>query len=189
MKSHIFAAAIVSVVCLPAHASSEYDSVLTEFAQTTIAGWIQDPGLVAAIIAQNTANASLTESDVLGLDTAWRAEVSTGGDLISSVLDNAASGLLRNFGSATGSVTEMFIMDNHGLNVAATDPTSDYWQGDEEKFSETFGIGPGAIHISEIELDESTQTYQAQVSMTIVDPATGAAIGAITVGVNPDALN
>ena len=38
----------------------------------------------------------------------------------------------------------------------------------------------------EVELDESTQTYQAQLSFTLVDPATGAAIGAVTVGVNAE---
>jgi hypothetical protein len=51
--------------------------------------------------------------------------------------------------------------------------TSDMWQGDEEKFTETYSIGPGAVHFSEVELDESTQRYQAQISLTIVDPETG----------------
>ena len=79
-------------------------------------------------------------------------------------------------------------MDALGLNVAASDTTSDYWQGDEAKFTETYGVGPDATHLGDIELDESSQSYQGQISMTIVDPATGSAIGAITVGVNADAL-
>ena len=64
--------------------------------------------------------------------------------------------------------------------------TSDYWQGDEEKHQLTFGAGPNAIHVSEVELDESTQSYQAQVSFTIIDPATGAGIGAATIGLNAE---
>ena len=32
------------------------------------------------------------------------------------------------------------------------------------------GIGPGSIHISDVELDESTQRYQGQISLTITDP-------------------
>jgi hypothetical protein len=80
------------------------------------------------------------------------------------------------------------MMDARGLNVAASSVTSDYWQGDEEKFTATYPLGPDAVHISEVEFDESTQTFQAQVSLPVTDPATGAVIGAITIGVAADRL-
>jgi hypothetical protein len=83
-----------------------------------------------------------------------------------------------------GLFTEIFAMDAKGLNAAQSVVTSDYWQGDEAKFSESFGIGPDAVHLGEIEQDESTQTFQSQVSITITDPATGAPIGAITAGID-----
>ena len=79
-------------------------------------------------------------------------------------------------------------MDARGLNVAASQPTSDYWQGDEANFSETYMVGPNAVHFSEIEFDDSTQTEQAQMSFTINHPTTGEPIGAITVGVFASAL-
>ena len=79
-------------------------------------------------------------------------------------------------------------MDGRGLNVAASDATSDYWQGDEEKFTETYGKGAGGILVGDIEYDESTQTYQGQVSLAIADPETGAVIGAVTVGLNAEKL-
>ena len=85
-------------------------------------------------------------------------------------------------------IAEVFIMDAQGLNVAASAVTSDYWQGDEAKFQQTYGVGPDAVHISEVELDESTQTYQAQVSLSLTDPATGALIGAVTFGLNAQAF-
>ena len=80
-------------------------------------------------------------------------------------------------------------MDQRGLNVAASHATSDYWQGDEAKFTQSFGLGAGAIHCGDIEFDESSQTYQGQVSVSIVDPETQAVIGAITFGLNADALS
>ena len=79
-------------------------------------------------------------------------------------------------------------MDNRGLNVAQSVETSDYWQGDEAKWQETFGNGSGDIHISEVEFDESTGSYQSQVSMPISDPDTGELIGAITFGINVQSL-
>jgi hypothetical protein len=36
--------------------------------------------------------------------------------------------------AADGSIFEIFVVDNKGLNVAQTDPTLDYMQGDEAKF-------------------------------------------------------
>jgi hypothetical protein len=39
-----------------------------------------------------------------------------------------------------------------------------------------------------VEQDESTQKFEVQTSMTVVDPATGKAIGAITVGLDADKL-
>ena len=74
-----------------------------------------------------------------------------------------------------------------GLNVAASAVTSDYWQGDEAKWQETFLAGPGASHVSEIEEDESTQTFQVQVSLPVVDG--GSPIGAITLGVDIERLD
>ena len=79
-------------------------------------------------------------------------------------------------------------MDNRGLNVGQSDMTSDYWQGDEAKFKKSFGVGPGALFIDEIEKDVSTQTFQSQLSMPVVDGATGEVIGAITVGINVEHL-
>jgi hypothetical protein len=88
-----------------------------------------------------------------------------------------------------GLFTEIFVTDSVGLNVAASDVTSDYWQGDEAKFTESFGAGPGAVHLGEIEFDESTQMYQSQVSVPVLDPESGAPIGAATFGVNVELLD
>ena len=66
--------------------------------------------------------------------------------------------------------------------------TSDYWQGDEAKVQKTFGAGAGAVFVDEIELDESTQTYQGQVSFALTDPASGEVIGAVTIGLAASAF-
>ena len=39
-----------------------------------------------------------------------------------------------------------------------------------------------------VEFDESTGSYQSQVSMVVRDPATGKMIGAITFGINVQSL-
>jgi len=163
---------------------------LTDFAKNTVAEWVKSPAIIKAIKMQNAKNANLSEAEIITLDKKWRAETKASSKpMIDSILANDVSKALMGYKKASsGMVTEIFIMDNKGLNVGQSDVTSDYWQGDEGKWKKTYLKGPDAIFVDEIEKDESTQTLQSQMSMSIKDPATGKVIGAITVGVNVDAL-
>ena len=160
------------------------------FLEDSIMPFAADPVILTAVAAQNARTAALALPDIDALDQAWRAEVGLSpAPTIQPVLENPASDFLRaRVEAAQGMITEVIVMDARGLNVAASAVTSDYWQGDEDKFTETFGRGPGAVHTGEIEHDESTGIYQAQVSFTLVDPDSGDGIGAMTVGVNAEAL-
>jgi len=193
MKTCVFtlAAAAALVLGLQPAAANEFDTKLRVLAVEKIAHWASDPVILDAIRHQNEATAAYSQDQIDAMDKAWRAEVGAGAHpTIDSVLKTAASDYLRAQRDASGGLyTEVFVMDARGLNAAASDVTSDYWQGDEAKWQQTYTIGAGAIHIGEIELDESTQTYQSQVSMAITDPATGTPIGAVTVGVNVEHLN
>lgn len=181
--------AAIALAASPAFAD-EFTPALQSYLNDEVSRWAQSPEIVAAIKAQNEAHAGLTQSQIDEMDQAWRANVGDpSSDIIAPVLNNVVSDNLRDRVDASdGSITEVFVMDQHGLNVAASDVTSDMWQGDEAKFQKTYGMGPDGKHVSEVELDESTQRYQGQVSLTIIDPDTGAPIGAITVGVDAESL-
>ncbi|MEC9347772.1 MAG: hypothetical protein VYB54_16210 [Pseudomonadota bacterium] len=190
MRRFVLATAAVLGIAFSAQAAGEHDAAMQKLADTTISGWLADADLLAAIRAQNAANAGLDQAAIDTLDQTWRAETRSGsGPMSTRVLENALSRKLRGYKDAgQGLYTEIFVMDDRGLNVGQSDMTSDYWQGDEAKWQQTFGKGPGSVHISEVEFDESTQTYQSQLSMVVVDPETSKPIGAITIGVNVDAL-
>jgi len=167
-----------------------YRVPLRAYAEEHLAGWLTNPELIQAIKEQNARHASLTQADVDALDLQWRAErKQEDKPLIADLLGRPSSEWLRAKQAETARfVTEVFAMDNLGLNVAQSDATSDYWQGDEAKWQKTYGNGSGDMHISEVEFDESTGSYQSQVSMVIRDPQTGEMIGAITFGVNVQSL-
>lgn len=171
-------------------ASDAHVAPMTDFAKSTVKQWISNATIIEAVKAQNAKHAGLSQADIDNMDKDWRAQTDAGSKpMIDAVLSNALSSFLRQQQEAAGGlVTEVFVMDNRGLNVGQSDVTSDYWQGDEAKWQKTFQGGADAIFVDEVEMDESTQTFQSQVSMSIVDPATGEVIGAITVGVNVDAL-
>lgn len=182
--------ALVLLTTSAVASANEYSGAMQGFFESELTNWIADPVIISAIKAQNETSSGYSQGEIDDMDTQWRAEVGTGSSaLIDGVLSNAAADFLRNqLDASGGTITEVFIMDARGLNVAATDATSDMWQGDEAKFQQTFPNGELATHFSEVELDESTQRYQGQISVSISDPATGENIGAITIGVDAEAL-
>lgn len=171
--------------------ATDYHAQMQIYLDNGAAAWMADPSIVSAVLAQNEATAAYSEGEIITMDEGWRAEVGTADTaLVDSVLSNGTADFLRQQVDASGGViTEIILMDARGLNVAVSHITSDYWQGDEAKHQETYGAGPDAVHFSEIEFDESSQRYQGQISVTLVDPATGEAIGAVTIGVDAQALS
>ena len=186
MLKYLTAALLLST---PVHALDVGDA-LGVYLDRQVMTWAQDPLLMSALEAQNIRHAGLEAAAYTELEQRWSAELGrTPAPLVDSVLQTPASDFLRaRMEESKGLITEVFMMDVHGLNVASTSMTSDMWQGDEEKFTETYAKGPGSIHLGEVEFDESTQTYQGYISVTLTDPETGEPVGALTVGVNAEAL-
>jgi len=169
--------------------ADDYDTRLRKLAEARLAALAAEPALLAALRERN-AGPDRSAAEIEALDLDWRAQVgAASAPLIEAVTGRPASLRLQTMRDASqGLLTEIILMDRHGLNVAVSDVTSDYWQGDEAKWTETYGAGAGSVHVSEVEFDESTQTYQAQVSMPVADPDTGGVAGAVTFGVNVEFL-
>jgi hypothetical protein len=185
---------LVAAGLLPASgtaAANEYAPQLERFLAERIRPLLADPIVVTSIREQNVAHANLSQAEIDALDLQWRAEVRDGGGpLIDASMANELSAfLIRQQAASGGMIAELFIMDNKGLNVGQSEPTSDYWQGDEAKWQKTFLVGPDAVFIDDIDFDDSTGMFLSQVNAAIADPATGEVIGAVTVGVNIEGLD
>ena len=170
--------------------ANEFESQILDILNNQVSGWLSDPAIVDAIKAQNAEHANLGDADIDALDKKWRAEAKAGsGEMIDGVLAKDISKFLTGKKEGSNGVfSEIFVMDNKGLNVGQSDVTSDYMQGDEGKWQKTYQAGPDAVFVDEVEFDDSSQTFQSQVSKTIVDPADGKPIGAITLGINVENL-
>lgn len=174
----------------PAAAENEYAGKMKKILAEQVRPLLSDPAVITAIKDQNAKHAGLTAADIDRLDKQWRAEVKQGsGPLVGESMGKPLSKLLKDKVTASGGViTELFLMDNKGLNVAQAAPTSDYMQGDEPKWQKTFLVGANAVFVDEVDFDQSAKLFQAQISATVVDPATGQAIGTVTVGMNVEKL-
>jgi len=183
-------ALLLCATALPAFATDSSDPIVKAqtYATTTVRDWMSDSVIVDAVLEQNARNAALTQTDIDTLDKSWRSELGAAAQpTVDSVVKSIPSDRLRaRVDEAAGTITEMFVMDALGLNVASSGVTSDFWQGDEAKFTETYPKGADAVHVSDVELDESTQVYQIQVSFPLVNPADGVVIGAVTVALNAE---
>ena len=137
-----------------------------------------NPLLVRAVRQQNAQG--LTTDEITRRDTAWRATKEMTPFKL-SLQTSPAGQFLRDQIQRSTSFNEAFLTDNQGANVAAFPATSDYWQGDEEKWTASFNGGDGQVFIGSLELDESTNTVAAQVSAPVLDR--GKTIGVLVVGV------
>lgn len=142
-----------------------------------------DSVLVAEVNKQN--DSKLSMSEITSRDKLWQ-ETSGVDAFMKELMSNPAANRLSQIEKKVGSIVESFLMDNQGANVAMTNKTSDYWQGDEAKWKQSFNNGAGGVHVGETKFDKSAQAYIIQVSVPVVD--NGKVIGAITYGVNVDDL-
>lgn len=147
---------------------------------------IVQPVTILSVQASNQAHAGVDQAQIDKLDESWKTEAKSDDQpLIAEILSSPLSNyLLYIQAGSAGLYTEIFVMDKYGLNVGQSSVTSDYWQGDEDKFQKTFAVGPDAVFIDEAEFNEDTKTWRTQVNLTIVDPATKESIGAVTIEFN-----
>lgn len=188
-KTLLHAAAYVALSSLPGVAS-EFEPAARTFYETEITQWAADPVLIQALHESNAMTAGRSDDETQALDQEWRSQIGdTGAPLIASIMENDASQFLRQQTERyAGLITEISLIDANGFNAGISHRTSDYFQGDEDQFNEVFPNGAGATWYSDVEFDESSQSYQINVAMTIVDPASSAVIGTMTVSLNPEGM-
>jgi len=176
----LFAISLGAAVAVHAQAKIDAESLdaLLRVKVRTVQHMALNHLLVRAALQQNQQQLPLEE--IKKRDGSWRGtnELTP---FKQSLQSNKSGRFLKNTVTRLSSLNEAFLTDNQGANVAAYPATSDYWQGDERKWSASFNDGAGKVFIGELELDESTQTYAVQISAPVIDR--GETIGVLIVGV------
>lgn len=143
-----------------------------------------NPEVIRAVEQQNLQDLPLAE--IKNRDEIWKNAGDTPNALIREITRNEVAKYFQRRVENNIAIDEVFLTDNKGANVAAYPPTSDYWQGDEEKFSLSYNNGQGTVFIGPLEFDDSTNKTQVQISAPIIsDEKT---IGVLVLGVSVDYL-
>ena len=176
-------ALLTTLLLAPATARADA-ALIRDYIVEEVQTWSHTPVVLLTLEASNARYASLDQAGIDALDKQWRAEREVEDQpLITAVLSSPLSNYLTRIQARSrGLYTEIFVMDAQGLNAGQSSITSDFWQGDEAKWQKTFQVGPDAIFIDEIEINDETGTENAQVNMSIAQD--GKVVGAITVEIN-----
>lgn len=176
----------VALLIAPALASAELSQAeLQQMLQGRIEGLkflTKNALMLEAIRDQN--RQGMTLDQIKQIDEEWKAGKSP---LIKELQENKVGSFLKNIIVQQSDVyNEVFLTDAQGANVAAFPATSDYWQGDEEKFTNAFAGGKGEIFVGPAEFDESTNSNAVQISVPML--YNNEAIGVLVIGVKISAL-
>lgn len=140
------------------------------------------PSLVEQVQISN--ESPLSESEIKKLDQLWIKEskqVKHPDGL--TMLNLPLSKVFKKWQSQfKGVVTELILTDNQGKNIAISKLTSDYWQGDENKFMKTFKQSKD-FNFDSVTYDASTHHFQVQLSFPVLDD-NNSHIGVLILGVD-----
>lgn len=179
MKKSMFSATILSCALFAGSAlAKDVKDVVPEIVQAAT-----NSAVVQAVKEQNAKGISLTK--IQEKDKEWMGAKEPDA-FMKSLTTNAAAKALAAIEKSKPYLVEFILTDNQGANVAVTGMTSDYWQGDEPKFTNAFADGKGKTYIARPQKDKSSGEVISQVSVPVM--ADDKAIGTLTVGVRMEKL-
>jgi hypothetical protein len=146
----------------------------TALARVTLAQQMAaDPVILQAVAAKNAEGES--QQAITARDREWTANPAFA--LRRTLTGNACARRLRELIAADALVVEAILMDERGANVCVSRETSDYFQGDEDKWKKPFVEGR-PVFVDEPAFDQSSGTYAVQMSVPVAEG--GKRIGALT---------
>lgn len=166
---------------------SEYErQQIKELLNRKIERWRHLPKLETVLKERNLKSRRFSKQEIAERDKKWmQAFMQDDFSYSIDLVDQELSAHLREIKKQSqDTITEIIVTDARGLNVAISDMTSDYWQGDEEKFTEVFSQPANTVHFGDINYDESTKRFQLHLSVPLYTEAKFEPLGVMVFGVD-----
>ena len=128
--------------------------------------------------------------DPITIDNLWPS-LNNDSSYISSLLNNSAAILIRAYISQVSLTGEGFLIGLNGGLVAATNRTSDYWQGDEAQFLEAIRLKINEFYIIGEYEDASADSRLIKIAAPVFDLSSSdrTPIGVLVIGFDSYVLN
>jgi signal transduction histidine kinase len=136
---------------------------------------IADAAAVASRAYATMDRAKIT-ADLLDIDRRW---LTAGNDtpIVQQFVNNATAAELRRYREQFAGNVEVFVTDQYGALVAATNRTSDFYQADEEWWQKAWNNGRGATYIGQPAHDESSRTFAIVIALPVYEYGTTNVVG------------
>lgn len=110
------------------------------------------------------------EQDIIRHDMQWVQEITNQvPGLAESMLQSELSSLLQHWQQPfNGRIAEIILTDQQGRNVAISELTSDFWQGDEAKFQNIYQSNQ-RYFFDDVSFDSSSQRFLVHLSIPVKD--------------------
>lgn len=140
---------------------------------TSVSVLAATPELIRAATAANrqySNDLTLVERLLREKDRDWQ-DAKGKNALAGEIVGRPVSSFLRRVASVSPAYREIFLTDRYGAVVAATNPTTDYFQADEAWWQQAFAEGEsGAIFLGNVRFDPSAGTYALEVAVPVRGP-------------------
>ena len=134
---------------------------------------LRDPEIIKAVKEANVKHLNISREEIRRLDRTWQNEKTEAG-LVTEVTKAPCSKILKRLQGTNREYAEIFVTDAKGLNVCATNKTTDYYQADEEWWKTA---AQGKTSHGGIAYDESAKTFAVGTYIPIVDTEKNKVIG------------
>lgn len=133
---------------------------------------VQDKSILDAVRTANDRDRDITAEEVKALERKWR---SSGKELPNQLTDKECNESLKLFQRTFKGFAQIFVTNSRGLKVCQTTKTTDYYQGGENWWKQTFR--GGKARYSYTKFDNSAGGFVIPIYLPVRDSASGDIIG------------
>ena len=145
-----------------------------------------DPIIAAANYASNQSYQGMSEevlaAKIQRIEDGWNTPAAR--PRLARILTSRASLALRRYVQVDPSFLRINITDMRGGTVTATRKPFDYFQGDEESWTNIYAGGRGALGLTEIHYDEVTKANHISIGVPVFEQGAGQFAGVVHANVN-----
>jgi hypothetical protein len=120
------------------------------------------------------------QSATMDLDRQWQAD-RPGTAAKTGILKTAASSFLADIVGHDTVYREVLVTDRHGRLVAASNVTSDFYQADEDWWTQAFDDGRGRVVVSDVRRDASAGVYAFEIAVPVMAPGSDELAGVMKI--------
>jgi hypothetical protein len=150
--------------------------VFRRILDAAVLGRVPDVRRAAAAGSQ----APYDQAAVMATDRQWQADRAATAER-SGLLQSSASQFLADIVGHDPIYREILVTDRQGRLVAASNVTSDYFQGDEDWWTAAFDRGRGRIVVSDVRRDQSAGVYAFDIAVPVPAPGGDALAGVMKI--------